>query len=74
MGSALLEGRRSANIHKFCFQAAKGLDMDCVELQIFADSKEWHFQISKRSNNCSSILQEGRFADVHEYWFQGAKC
>ena len=68
MRSAVLEGGRYANIHRFCFQAAKGLDMDCVELQIclFADCKEWHFQISKRSNNCSTILQEGRFVDVHE--------
>ena len=28
-----LEGRRSADIHEFCFQAAKRSDMNCVELQ-----------------------------------------
>ncbi len=50
MGSAVLEVGRSANIHKFCFQAAKRSDMDCVELQfgLFADCMEWHFQVSKR--------------------------
>ena len=67
MGSDVLEVARSADIHKFCFQAAKGLDMDCVELQggLFADCQKWHFQAAKRSTNCSTILQEGRFADVH---------
>ncbi len=68
MGSAVREVGRSANIHEFCFLVAKRSHMDCVELQtcLFADSQEWHFQVSKRSDNCSSILQEGRFADVHE--------
>ena len=33
MGSAVLEGGPSANIHKFCFQAAKRSDMDCVKVQ-----------------------------------------
>ncbi len=33
MGSSVLEGRRSANIHEFCFQSAKRSDMECVELQ-----------------------------------------
>ncbi len=39
MGSAVLEGCRSADIHEFCFQAAKRTDMDCVELRggLFAD-------------------------------------
>ena len=64
---AVMEGGRSADIHEFCFQAAKRSDMDCVELQSgpFADFPEWHFQPAKRSTNCSTILQEGRFADVH---------
>ena len=68
MGSAVLEGCRSADIHEFSFQAAKRTDMDCVELRggLFADCQYWHFHVSKRSNNCSNILQEGRFADVHE--------
>ncbi len=41
-----LEGRRSADIHEFCFQAAKRSDMDCVDLQVglFADCQEWHFK------------------------------
>ncbi len=48
MGSAVLEGGRFSNIHKFCFQAAKRSDMDCVELQfgLFANCKEKHFQVS----------------------------
>ena len=67
MGSAVLEVRRSANIHEFCFQAAKRSDMECVELQgcLFADCQEWHFQVSKRCDICSNIPQEGRFAYVH---------
>ena len=32
-GSAVLEGGRSADIHEFCFQAAKLSEMDCAELQ-----------------------------------------
>ncbi len=65
---AVMEVGRSADIHEFCFQAAKLSDMDCVELLggLFADCQKWHFQAAKRSNNCSTILQEGRFADVHE--------
>ena len=68
MGSALLEGARSADIHEFCFQATKRSDMDCVELQgcLFADCQEWHFHVSTSSNNCSTILLDGRFADVGE--------
>ena len=48
MCSAVLEGGRSADNQKFCFQAAKRSDMDCVEVQrgVFADCKEWHFQVS----------------------------
>ena len=30
MGSAVLEGGRPANIHEFCFQAAKRSDLECV--------------------------------------------
>ena len=33
MGSAVLEVGRYADIHQFCFQAAKRSDMDCAELQ-----------------------------------------
>ena len=33
MGSAVLDGGRSAYIHEFCFQAVKRSDLDCVELQ-----------------------------------------
>ena len=33
MGSTILEGCRSTDIHEFCFQAAKRSDMDCPELQ-----------------------------------------
>ena len=36
MGSAVLEGGRSADIHEFIFQAAGLSDMDCVELQWFS--------------------------------------
>ena len=41
--------------------------MEFVELQVclFADCQEWHFQVSKRSDNCSNIPEEGGFADVH---------
>ncbi len=67
MSSAFLEGGRPANIHEFCFQAAKRSDMECVELQgcLFPDCQELHFQVSKRCDNCSNIPQEGRFAYVH---------
>ena len=34
MGSAILEGGRPANIHEFCFQAAKRSDMERVYLQV----------------------------------------
>ena len=49
------------------FLAAKLSDMDCVELQggLFVDCQEWNFQVSKRSDYCRTVLQEGRFADVH---------
>ena len=65
---AVMEGGRSADIHEFCFQAAKLSDMDCVELQggLFADCQKWYFQAAKRSTKCSTFLQEVRFADFHE--------
>ena len=68
MGSAVLEVCRSADIHEICFQATKRSDMDCVELQgcLFAECQKWHFQVSKSLDNCSTILQERRFAVVHE--------
>ena len=46
MGSAVLEGGRSDDIHIFCFQAEKCANMDCVDVKgsLFADCKEWHFQ------------------------------
>ena len=68
MGSAVLQGCRSGDIHEFCFQAAKRADMDCVEQQrsLFADCQEWHFQVSKHSDKCSTILQEVRFAEVQD--------
>ena len=49
--------------------------MECVELEgcLFADCQTWVFQVSNRSDNCSTILQERRFVDVHELWIQGAK-
>ena len=34
MGSAVLEDGRPANIHEFCFPAAKLSDMDCVQVQV----------------------------------------
>ncbi len=66
--SAVLEGGRSPDIHEFSFQAAKRSDRDCVEVQgrLLADCQEWHFQVFKLSDNCITILQEGRFAEVHE--------
>ena len=33
MGSAVLQGGRSADILEFCFKAAKRADMDSVELK-----------------------------------------
>ncbi len=33
MGSAVLDGGRTTDIHEFCFQAANRSDMVCVELQ-----------------------------------------
>ena len=59
MGSALLDGGRSAYINEFRFEAAKCSDMDWVELQVglFADSQEWDFQSAKRSGMCSAVPQ-----------------
>ena len=70
MNSAFREGVHSADIHEFIFQAAKHSDMEFVQLEgcLFAESQEWHFQVSKRSDNCSNIPQENGFVDV-----QGAK-
>ncbi len=66
--SSVLEVGRSADFHEFCFHAAKRSDMYCDEMQgcLFADCQVWHFQDSKRSDNCSTTLQEGRFARAHE--------
>ena len=49
IGSAVLEDGLSAYIHEFCFQAAKRLNMDCVELErgLFVDCQSWYFQVSK---------------------------
>ncbi len=68
MCSAVLEVGRPANIHEFCFQAAKRSDMDCVEVQggLFAESQEYQSQDAKRSDMSSAILQEGRFAHARE--------
>ena len=54
---------RSADIHVFCFQAAKRSDMNCIEVQVgqFADCEEWHFQAAKCSERSRNILQECRF-------------
>ena len=67
MSSAILEGGHSTDIHEFFFQAANSSDMEFVELQgcPFAECQDWHFQVSKRSDNCSNIPQDGRFAYVH---------
>ncbi len=67
MGSAVLEGGRSADIQEFCFQAAKRSDMDCAELQggLFADCQEWHFQAARSSDKSSTILK-GQIADAQE--------
>ena len=57
-----------ADIHEIFFQPAKLSGMDCVELQVglIADCQEWQFEVSKLSDNWSTILQEDRFADVQE--------
>ena len=46
MGSSVLEGGRSADIHQFYLEAAKRSDNDCVEVQgsPFADCQECHFR------------------------------
>ena len=52
------------------FQVAKILEM-CSEVMkglVFVESQEWHFHVSKLSDNCSNIPQENGFVDV-----QGAK-
>ena len=68
MFSTVLEDSRSADILEFCFQAAKRSYLDSVELQegLFVDCEAWHILVSKLSDNCSTILQESRFADLHE--------
>ncbi len=52
MCSAVLEVGRSADIHEFCFLAAKRADMNCTEVQgcLFADCQEWHIQAAKLSD------------------------
>ncbi len=42
MGSAVLEGGHSADIHEFCFQTEKRSDMNYVEMEggPFADCQE----------------------------------
>ncbi len=70
MGNAVLEGDRSADIHLFCFQAAKRSDMYSVEMQ----GQEWYFQSAKRSDKSCTILQKGRFALAQEERPHGAKC
>ena len=68
MVSAVLEVCRSADIHEFCFQAAKRSDMCCVEVQegLFADSLEWYYHDVICSDKRSTLLQECRIADVSE--------
>ena len=68
MGFIVVIVGRSADIHEFCFLAAKRADMNCAEVQgcLFADCQEWHFQAAKRSDKSSTILQEGRFAHAQE--------
>ncbi len=63
MGSALLDGGRSAYINEFRFEAAKRSDMDCVELQgcRFADCQERHFQAAKRSDKSSTSCKRVDF-------------
>ncbi len=58
MSSAVLEDGRSADIHELCFEAANRSDMDCVDVKVglFDDCQEWHFQFSKRSDNCCTNL------------------
>ena len=64
MGSAVLEVGLSANIHKFCFQAAKRSEMDCDVLQfgLFADLRNGIFKspivkiIAKPSWKCVDLL------------------
>ena len=38
-----------------------------------ADSQETLFQVSKRSNMSSSVLEGCRSADIHELCFEAAK-
>ncbi len=75
MSTAVLEGCRSADIHELYFQVAKRSHMYCAEMHggLFVDCQECNFHVSKRSDNWNTILEEGRIADVHEEWFQGAK-
>ena len=63
-----MESDRSADIHKFNFQAAKRSDLDCFELKgrLLVDCQAWYIQFSKLSVNCNTILQESRLGDVHE--------
>ena len=65
MGNAILDGGHSADIHEFCFQAAKRSDVELQGCQ-FADRQEWHFQAARRSYKSSTILQEGTYAHAQE--------
>ena len=67
MGSAVLLGDGFTDIQELLFHTAKRLHMGCVELQgcLFVDCQVLHFQVSKLTDICSTILQENRFANVY---------
>ena len=49
--------------------------MFCAELQgrVLAEYQEFRIVAAKRSDKSSTLLQECRFANVHESSFQSAK-
>ena len=42
----------------------------CVRFDDYQDSR---FQVTKRSNMCTAVLQGGRSADINEFSFEAAK-
>ncbi len=74
MGSVVLEVGPSAEIHEFYFQAAKCSDTDCsMGTGVFFWLLGMAISDLERSDNCSTIVQESRFADIHEFCYHAGK-
>ena len=70
MGSSVLQGGPSADFPNYYFKLKTfryGLCRSARETICWLSGMA--FSVSKRTENCSMILQDGRFANFHEYCF-----